>query len=148
MGLLDGILGQLGGEGGSGMGSIATTLASNPKLLSAAMSLLSAKDTSVGGGGGLGGLVQAFQQQGLGDMMASWISTGPNPPVSPSQVSSVLGSGTLNEFAAKAGINPDQASSMLAGLLPTLVNQLTPEGKMPDANGLESAIGGLLKNFA
>ena len=60
----------------------------------------------------------------------------------------MLGSGTLNEFAAKAGINPDQASSMLAGLLPTLVNQLTPEGKVPDANGLESAIGGLLKNFA
>ena len=74
MGLLDGILGQLGGEGGSGMGSLASTLASNPKLLSAAMSLLSAKDTSVGGGAGLGGLVQAFQQQGLGDMMASWIS--------------------------------------------------------------------------
>ena len=44
MGLLDGILGQLGGEGGSGMGSLASTLASNPKLLSAAMSLLSAKD--------------------------------------------------------------------------------------------------------
>ena len=40
-----------------------STLASNPKLLSAAMSLLSAKSTSMGGGAGLGGLVQAFQQQ-------------------------------------------------------------------------------------
>lgn len=148
MGLLDGILAQLGSEGGSGLANVASSVASNPKLMSAAMSLLSSSDTSVGGGAGLGGLVQAFQQHGLGDMMSSWISTGPNPPISPSQVSTVLGGATLNEFASKAGINADQASSMLAGLLPTLVNHLTPDGKMPDANGLESTIGGLLKGFA
>jgi uncharacterized protein YidB (DUF937 family) len=29
--------------------------------------------------GGLSGMVQSFQEKGLGGLMSSWISTGPNP---------------------------------------------------------------------
>jgi uncharacterized protein YidB (DUF937 family) len=100
MGLLDGLLKQaMGGQGGEGG---LAGLVSNPKVLGALAGLLSSRDSSIGGSGGLGGLVSAFQQKGLGDMISSWISTGPNPAISAAQVTDVLGSETINQFANKA----------------------------------------------
>ena len=152
MGLLDSLLSQMtggqgGGQQGSALGSLASLVASNPQILSAAASLLSSKDTSVGGNAGLAGLVQAFQGKGLGDIMSSWVGGGPNQPVSPGQLSEALGPQTLNQFAAKAGIGADQAGSVLAGLLPVLVNHVTPQGQVPESNSLESTLGGLLSSL-
>jgi len=152
VGLLDSLLSQMtggqgGGQQGSALGSLASLVASNPQILSAAASLLSSKDTSVGGNAGLAGLVQAFQGKGLGDIMASWVGGGPNQAISPGQLTDALGPQTLNEFATKAGIGTDQAGSVLAGLLPVLVNQVTPQGQVPETNSLESALGGLLSSL-
>ena len=55
--------------------------------------------SSIGGSGGLGGLISAFQQKGLGDMISSWISTGPTPAISATQVTDVLGAVTISQFA-------------------------------------------------
>jgi uncharacterized protein YidB (DUF937 family) len=88
--------------------------------------------------------VSAFQQKGLGDMVGSWISTGPNPPVSAAQLTDVLGDQTIGQFASKAGVSPSDAGSLLAGLLPSAIDQLTPNGKLPDAGGLEGALASLL----
>ena len=132
---------------GNALGGVAQLAAANPQLLSAITSLLSSRDASVGGTGGLGALVQAFQGGGLGDLVASWIGTGPNQPVSADQVSSVLGADTLSRFAAKAGIGQSEASSVLAGLLPDVINHLTPQGQLPDPDGLDNALGGLLGVF-
>jgi uncharacterized protein YidB (DUF937 family) len=140
MGILDDLMKNSGGD----MGPLATLAAQNPQLLQAVLSLLSTKDTSVGGAGGLAGLIQAFQNQGLGDAVASWVSVGPNQPVSPSQVTGALGPDTISQFAAKAGIGPGEAGSVLASLLPTLVNQVTPQGKAPQGDALEGALGSLL----
>lgn len=151
MGLLDSLLSQMtadqGGSQASGLGSLASMVASNPQILAAAASLLSAKDTSVGGNAGLAGLVQAFQGKGLGDVVSSWVGGGPNQAISPGQLSDALGPQTLNQFATKAGIGADQAGSVLAGLLPMLVNQVTPTGQVPDSNSLESTLGGLLSSL-
>jgi uncharacterized protein YidB (DUF937 family) len=143
MGMLDDLLKNSGGD----LGSLAATAAQNPQLLRAALSLLSAKDTSVGGAGGLGELIHAFQNRGLGDAVGSWIGTGPNQPVSPSQVTSALGPDVVGQFAAKAGINTGEAGSVLASLLPALVNQITPQGRAPDGDALEGALGSLLSGF-
>lgn len=86
--------------------------------------------------GGLAGLVQSFQQKGLGDIISSWISTGQNLPISPEQISEGLGSETLQNLAAKAGISPDEISTTLSGVLPGIVDKLTPDGTLPDADGL------------
>jgi uncharacterized protein YidB (DUF937 family) len=145
MGLLDDIL--KGGGGASALGSIAKLAAENPQAVAAVISLLSSKDTSVGDAGGLAGVVNAFQKKGLGDMVASWISTGPNPPVSAGQVTDVLGPAVLKQFAAKAGVPHSQASELLASLLPTVIDHLTPEGKAPQPEALESSLGGLLSSF-
>lgn len=139
MGLLDDVMKQSGALGG-----VAEWAMKHPQAVSAAVALLSTRDASVGGTGGLGGLVGAFQKGGLGDMMSQWISTGPNPPISPAQLNGVLGNDVIGQFAQKAGLNHADASSALASLLPTLVDHLTPNGTMPESNGLESALGGLL----
>jgi uncharacterized protein YidB (DUF937 family) len=141
MGILDDLL-------GSQLGGIAETAMKNPQMIAAVVSLLSSKDASVGGTGGLGGLVQAFQGKGMGDMISSWISTGPNPPINASQITDVLGHDTLSQFAAKAGVPHGEAGGLLARLLPSVIDQLTPHGKLPESDSLESTLGSLLSGFA
>ncbi len=128
MGVLDELL-----ENSGGLSAIASTVASNPQILQAAMSLLSAKDTSVGG---------------HGDTMASCLAGGPNKAISASQLGDVLGQNTISQFAAKAGINAGDASSVLAGLLPSLVNHITPQGQAPQGDALEGMLGSLVKGLA
>ena len=140
MGIFDDLLGKQAG-------GLAELAMKNPQIISAIVSLLSSKDASVGGTGGLGGLVQAFQGKGMGDMISSWISTGPNPPATASQISDVLGPATLSQFAAKAGVPQGEAGGLLASLLPTVIDQLTPQGKVPDSNTFESSLGGLLSSL-
>jgi uncharacterized protein YidB (DUF937 family) len=89
-----------------------------------------------GNSGGIGGLVQAFQRQGLGDVVASWVSTGQNLPISAEQIGQVLGPQQLSQFASQAGLAPDAAGSTLAALLPQLVDKLTPDGQLPAGNQL------------
>jgi uncharacterized protein YidB (DUF937 family) len=129
MGLLEQLGGMLGGQGGQGGG--------NP-LLQAVAGLLG-KDSSIGG---LAGLVQAFQKNGLGEIVNSWVSTGQNLPVTPSQIEQGFGNDVLNQMAGKAGLAPGAVSSQLAGILPDLVDQLTPSGKI-ETGGLDQ----LLKLF-
>lgn len=80
--------------------------------------------------GGLAGLVQAFQKNGLGEVVNSWVSTGQNMPASPQQIEQGLGSDLLKQLAGKAGISPQDASAQLSDLLPSLVDKLTPNGKI------------------
>jgi len=139
MGLFDSLMNQAG--------SVASFAAKNPQAVAAVVSLISSRDSSVGGSGGLGGIVEAFQKKGLGDMVASWISTGPNPPVSAAQVTDVLGSDVIGQFAAKAGVPHAEAGGLLASLLPTVIDHLTPNGTVPESKVLESSLGGLLSGF-
>jgi uncharacterized protein YidB (DUF937 family) len=140
MGMLDDLLGkEAGGLAGMAM--------KNPQVMSAIFSLLSSKQGSIGGPGGLAGLVQAFQGQGMGDMISSWISTGPNPPATADHITKAIGQDTLSQFAAQAGIPQGEAGGLLASLLPSVIDQLTPKGQVPQSNDLESSLGSLLSGF-
>jgi uncharacterized protein YidB (DUF937 family) len=101
--------------------------------------------------GGLQGLMNKFSQAGLGQVFSSWVSTGPNPPVSGNQIQQVLGSDQLQSLAAQLGIDPAKASEMLAQHLPGVVDRLTPAGAIdPKAHGQEglaSLIPSLLQQF-
>jgi uncharacterized protein YidB (DUF937 family) len=143
MGLLDDLLGQ----GGSGLGSLAQAAARNPQLLQAVIALLSAKDPSVGGAGGLGELVRSFERSGLGPMVSQWIASGPNPPVAAGQVADALGPDVLSQFAKRAGIGHGDAASVLASVLPGLIDHLTPDGQLPADHAVEDALGGLLSGL-
>jgi len=114
MGLLDDLSGQLGNlMGGAGQ----------QDLLGSAMQML-------GGSGGLNGLVQMFNQAGLGEQVQSWISTGPNLPVSGDQIKNALNSDTLNSLGQMFGVNAGGAADMLANILPGFIDQMTPNGKI------------------
>ena len=92
--------------------------------------------------GGLQGLVQQFQQAGFGSHMNSWVSTGQNMPISPDQLSQILGAGRMQEMAQQAGMDPQSMSGQLSQLLPQMIDRLTPQGSVP-SGGLEDALGSL-----
>ena len=94
-----------------------------------------------GGPGGLAGLLQAFQSKGLSDIASSWISAGPNLPVSAAQIQEALGGERIGELAAKAGLAPDALSAKLAEVLPGAVDKLTPDGNIPEAGMFEQVLG-------
>ena len=87
--------------------------------------------------GGLDGLIQAFNQQGLGDVISSWVGTGENAAITPDQVQEVLGSDVIQQLAEKSGVSIDAAKAQLSELLPTLIDKVTPEGKVPEGGLLD-----------
>lgn len=96
--------------------------------------------------GALGALMGAFNSKGLGNVLQSWVGTGQNLPISADQVRSVLGQGTVNELAQKAGVQEPDAAQALTGLLPQVIDKLTPDGNMPsklDLGGVASSLGKL-----
>ena len=81
--------------------------------------------------GGLDALIRRFQEQGLGDVIASWVSTGPNQPITPEQLARVLDPEQLRELSREAGVALSRVPEVLVGFIPTLVDRLTPEGDVP-----------------
>ncbi len=86
--------------------------------------------------GGVGGLVEKFDAGGLGDVAKSWVGTGANKAISPELIAKVLGSGELQKLATRAGITPETASEGLSKALPEIIDKLTPDGDVPDADAL------------
>ena len=91
--------------------------------------------------GGLGGLLKQFQQAGFGDTINSWINTGPNKPVAPAQVSDVLGPEIIDMLSQRTGLPRDQVASILSQVLPQIVDQLTPDGRLPSQREVARLIG-------
>lgn len=90
--------------------------------------------------GGITGLIQKFNEKGLGDHMSSWISTGENLPISADQIKDVLGSDKIKELASKLNLGEHDTSKSLADLLPQLIDRLTPDGSVPDPDMLSQGI--------
>jgi uncharacterized protein YidB (DUF937 family) len=81
--------------------------------------------------GGIEGVVAEFEKTGFGQQAKSWVSSGPNLPVTSEQIQQALGSEKLKELAAKFGIPVDKVAELLAKYLPTAVDKATPEGELP-----------------
>lgn len=81
--------------------------------------------------GGVQGVVNQFEKQGFGPTVRSWVGTGPNQPISAEQLHQVLGSGAVQELAAKAGLSVPELTAKLSQLLPQAIDKLTPGGVMP-----------------
>lgn len=160
MGLLDSVLGAVmsgqqqhpdtqaapGGSGLGGLGGLIGLVASNPQLLQAITGLLG----NDGAQGGLGGLMAKFQNAGLGDVANSWVSNGPNEPISGDQLTDVLGKDAVAGWADKLGMNPSDAAGQLSDILPGLIDRLTPNGQAPagglgNSGDLMGLLGGLLR---
>lgn len=129
MGILDELTGKVGsmfgGTGGEQSG-----------LTGVVMEMLAGKDS-----GGLSGLVQSFQEKGMGDLVSSWVGKGENQPVSAEQIKDGLGSEMIQNLSAKAGISKEETSAKLAEFLPGLIDKLTPDGTIPEGGLLAKGLG-------
>lgn len=102
----------------------------------------------VGGSGnaGLQALLKQFESKGLGDVVASWVGTGQNLPITGQQLNSVLGNEKLLAIARQLGISQEAASNAMASLLPEVVNHLTPDGRLPSDELLQQGLA-MLKSL-
>jgi len=91
--------------------------------------------------GGLGGLFKQFQQNGLGDAVDSWINTGPNKSVAPEQISNALGPEVIENLSQRTGLSKDQITQILSQVLPGMVDQLTPQGRLPTQQEIARLMG-------
>ena len=120
MGLLDSLKQQA-------MGVINQVAGQNPQLAQEINNLVHS------GPGGLASLVQQFHGAGLGQIVQSWVSTGPNQPINAQQIQQVLGSDRVKQMAAKVGLDPNVVSQKLSAMLPQIIDGLTPHGQLPTA---------------
>lgn len=130
MGLFDSIAGQVAGALGGGAAG------QQGGLLEAVTGLINNPQT-----GGLQGLIQSFEQKGLGNVIASWVGTGQNLPISAEQLQLVLGNAQVQAMAQKLGLSPEDITSHLSQVLPQVVDKVTPDGTVPQGDALQSAIG-------
>jgi uncharacterized protein YidB (DUF937 family) len=90
--------------------------------------------------GGLGGLLNKLQSAGHGETVQSWLGSGQNQPIQPSQLQSALGQKTISLAAQQAGTTEQDFLSQLAQNLPQFVDKLTPNGRMPSLQEVAAAL--------
>jgi uncharacterized protein YidB (DUF937 family) len=83
---------------------------------------------------GLGSLIKDLQSSGHGQAAQSWIGDGPNQQIAPGKLADALGADTLNALARQTGMQRDELLDGLSQHLPGLVDQLTPQGRVPTAD--------------
>ena len=81
--------------------------------------------------GGLNDLLKQFQQSGHSDTANSWVGSGPNKSISPNDLANALGADKINALAAQTGMSRDELLQSLSEYLPQVVDQLTPQGRVP-----------------
>jgi uncharacterized protein YidB (DUF937 family) len=81
--------------------------------------------------GGLNDLLKHFQQSGYGDTASSWVGAGPNKNISPDDLASALGADRIGALVSQCGMSRDELLQGLSQYLPQVVDQLTPQGRVP-----------------
>lgn len=85
------------------------------------------------GGLDLAALVGGLSQNGLGSIVGSWLGNGDNESISMEQITDLLGSEKVSEFASSLGISEESAKGALVDALPQVVDQATAgEGGIMD----------------
>ena len=123
-GLPGGLGGALGGllKGGGGMSDLMKGGLGGLLAGGAAGSILS---------GGLGDLMKQFQEKGHADTANSWVGNGPNKQIDPNDLASALGSDQISTLLEQTGLSRSELLQGLSQQLPDVINQLTPNGRLP-----------------
>ena len=90
-------------------------------------------------GGGLQKVISGFQANGLTAQADSWVGTGANEPISGADVRKVVGDEELARIAAQLGVSEDEAADAVAQVLPTVIDTVSPEGRLAPDSELDSA---------
>jgi uncharacterized protein YidB (DUF937 family) len=89
--------------------------------------------------GGLGDLVKQFQNAGKGEVADSWVGTGQNKTIPPTDLSEVLTPEQLEFLMQKTGLDREELLAGLSQELPEVVDKLTPQGRLPSPQDLDRA---------
>ena len=81
--------------------------------------------------GGLNDVLKQLQQAGHGNAADSWVGTGPNKSIAPDDLAKALGSDQISTLMTQSGLSRGDLLSALSEHLPELVNELTPDGRVP-----------------
>jgi uncharacterized protein YidB (DUF937 family) len=87
-----------------------------------------------GGHTGPGGLLERLEQSGHGKKAASWVGHGDNEPIAPHELQQALGNDTVERLSTQTGMSQGDLLSQLSELLPGVIDKLTPNGRVPNAN--------------
>jgi uncharacterized protein YidB (DUF937 family) len=123
-GLLGGLLSGAGGGAQGGLGNLAGGLGGLGGLFGGA----SAGSTL---SSGLSNLINDLQNAGHGQTAQSWVGTGANQPIAPNELGNALGDDTVQTLSNQTGMSPSDLLAALSRHLPEVVDQLTPDGRMP-----------------
>jgi uncharacterized protein YidB (DUF937 family) len=101
-------------------------------------SISNALSNILGGENGLdlSSIISGISENGLGEVVSSWIGSGENLPISVDAITDLLGSEKVSEFASQLGLNEESAKGALADVLPNLIDKAT--------SGEDSIIGNML----
>jgi len=89
----------------------------------------------------------------LSEIVSSWIGSGENMPIDPSQITQLLGEDKVQEFASNLGLSGESASLALADALPQLVDKATSADNdmmsqmLEQVGGVDGAMGMFKKVF-
>lgn len=87
---------------------------------------------------GVTGLIAQLQTSGTGGVAQASVD-GANPAPSADLLQSIVGSSAVSELAGKIGVSPEQASSVLAQVLPLVLHHGTAGGQVPQGGQIDSA---------
>ncbi len=146
MGLLDSVIASLGQQGQTGQQGQQGGMGGQGALMAVVMAVLQSQ-------GGLSGLLQKFEANGMGDVAKSWISQGENQPVTGEQLHKVIDPATVTEVSQYLGLSPSDALAQISKYLPQVVDKLSPNGQVPQDGqgglgnmaGMSGMLAGLFK---
>ncbi|MBS0220118.1 MAG: DUF937 domain-containing protein [Proteobacteria bacterium] len=132
LGGLGGILSGLqGGAGAGGLGGILGGLLGGAGAAGGLGGLLT---------GGLGELLDQFHGAGKGAAASSWVGGGQNHALSTEDLAQVLTPDQIDFLTQQTGMSRQALLSGLSEQLPGLVDQLTPDGRLPTADEMNRVV--------
>src|SRR5580698_10900172 len=81
--------------------------------------------------GGLNDLLKQLQQGGQGGAANTWVGSGPNQQISSDDLAKALGADQISALMSHTGLSREDLLAGLSQNLPDVVDQLTPDGRVP-----------------
>ena len=102
--------------------------------------LLGGRDAGNVLSGGLNDLLKQLQQSGQGEAAQSWVGKGPNKDISSGDLANALGADQISTLMSHTGMSRQDLLDGLSQNLPDVVDQLTPNGRMPTEDELSRSL--------
>jgi len=87
--------------------------------------------------GGLRELLDRFRQDNPNTAAESWVSKGPNQPISTDELVRGLGAERIQWLMTQTDMTKEELLAGLAASLPDAIDKLTPDGRIPTETELE-----------